>query len=421
MIHQLRNSLLLLIISACSLQEIDTSHAFRIYEEDGITVAETIGGPKYEGELFSYERFLEIKEDPSRPESFMKNVVSPHYGPDGNYYFLDWSGKQVTVFSSDGEYLRSIGQPGDGPGELRTPIYLSFNGRTINVGQYSPMRLTRFSLDGMLKDVITRNSSFLSATASRIDITEDERVLQVIYKEQRGERFNTQRAEVIISTIEGEIIATITTPWVVFEERVAMDLGQGTYSTPIHINYSGCPLIEYAPQYGLILTTGLTPELNCYNLSGNLIKKIRIDLALEPVTKNDRDALWVEYERVIARLEEEGPDKEGRSSARTKTFQENSPFADTKPVWTGMKVDEAGWLWLMQPRHEVVDYEGEIVRSFRVLNSEGEYLGDTTPPLSLMISIFHDRVIREEELSETGERVWAVYKIISAVEGLKYP
>lgn len=412
--------ILLILLISCSKSP-QVTHSFQIYEEDGITIAETTGGPKYEGELFSYERFLEIKEDPARPESFMKNVVSPHYGPDGNYYLLDWNGSQVTVFSPDGKYLRSIGQPGDGPGELRIPIYLSFNGGTINVGQYSPIRLTRFSLNGMLKDVITRYSSFLSSMAPRIDITGDERVLLFCYEDQRGERFNSQRAEAIISTIEGDTIATITTPWVVFEERVAMDLGQGTRSTPIQINYAGRPLIEYAPQYGLILTTGLTPELNCYSLSGNLIKKIRIVLTLEPVTKDDRDALWAEYERVIARIEEEGPGKEGRSNTRTRTFQENSPFADVKPFWTWMKMDEAGWLWLMRPRHEVVDYEGVIVRSFRVLNSEGEYLGDTTPPQGYMISIFHDRVIKEEEDPEIGERVWAVYKIIPAVEGLKYP
>lgn len=419
--HNLRYSLLLTVLVACSSRKAETPHSFRIYKEHGITIAETTGGPKYEGELFSYERILEIKEDPERPESFMKNVVSPHYGPDANYYLLDMNGSQVTIFSSDGQYLRSIGRPGDGPGELRYPTHLSFNGGTINVGQTHPLRLTRFGLDGVLKDVITRSRSLLSRMSPRIDVTEDEKVLLVYYEDQRGERFNSQRAGAIISTSEGDTVASITTPWVLSEEMVSMDLGQGTRSMPVRINYSGRPLIDYATQHGLVKSTGLTPDLFCYDLSGNLKKRIRIDLTPEPVTENDRDALWAEYDRVIARREAEAPGQEGLSTSRTKTFQKNSRFAGVKPFWMAIRVDEAGWFWLLLPRHEVVDYEGVFTRSYRVLNSEGEYVGDTILPPGLMTSVFHDRVIKEEEHPETGERVWAVYKIIPAVNGLKFP
>ena len=40
-------------------------------------------------------------------------------GPDGNLYVLDWGDSYIKVFSPAGEFLRSIGGPGEGPGEFQ--------------------------------------------------------------------------------------------------------------------------------------------------------------------------------------------------------------------------------------------------------------------------------------------------------------
>lgn len=37
-------------------------------------------------------------------------------GPDGNYYVPDVRDNRIVVFDSDGNYLRSIGRDGEGPG-----------------------------------------------------------------------------------------------------------------------------------------------------------------------------------------------------------------------------------------------------------------------------------------------------------------
>ena len=66
-----------LISAACSSDETAQTHSFQIIEEDGIPVAITSGGPKYEGELFTYEHVLDLQED-ERVESLLYNPTGFH-------------------------------------------------------------------------------------------------------------------------------------------------------------------------------------------------------------------------------------------------------------------------------------------------------------------------------------------------------
>ncbi|MCY4398794.1 MAG: 6-bladed beta-propeller [Gemmatimonadetes bacterium] len=49
-------------------------------------------------------------------------------GPNGQIYVLDRSTDRIVVFSGDGEFVRSFGGSGEGPGELRSPMALAWDG-----------------------------------------------------------------------------------------------------------------------------------------------------------------------------------------------------------------------------------------------------------------------------------------------------
>ncbi len=69
--------------------------------------------------------------------------------PDGNIYVLDNQLCQVTVFSPEGEHLRNISREGDGPGELRQPMALTFlSDEVLAVGMGFPGKLVSLGLDG---------------------------------------------------------------------------------------------------------------------------------------------------------------------------------------------------------------------------------------------------------------------------------
>jgi hypothetical protein len=60
----------ILFISCSSLDD-STPHAFRIYEERGVTITETTGGPKYVEELFQFEKIVELRFDPENTLALM--------------------------------------------------------------------------------------------------------------------------------------------------------------------------------------------------------------------------------------------------------------------------------------------------------------------------------------------------------------
>ena len=68
---------------------------------------------------------------------------------EGNIYLLDAQLNEVMVFSPEGEYLRSIGREGEGPGEFRRPsdMFITAEG-TVAVMQRMPGKVILLTTDG---------------------------------------------------------------------------------------------------------------------------------------------------------------------------------------------------------------------------------------------------------------------------------
>ncbi|MFC1529115.1 6-bladed beta-propeller [Gemmatimonadota bacterium] len=407
-------------LSACSPQSETSGHSFRVFEEAGVTIAETTGGPKYEGELFRYEKYLEIREDPDQPDSFMRDMVMPHYGYDGRYYFVEVNASRILVFDADGSYQMSIGRPGDGPGDLRTPFVCTFHGGFLNVPQNRPPRITRFDTDGTLLDIVTVSDPDQSQYNSLFDLTADGRPLIFYFVDDRGEQFNTRTVGVIALNTEGDTTASVLTPRVKVEEYVPISGGARTSTMPLRINYAGIPCAGYSPHHGLMVSAGLEPEVVCYDLHGRLTRKMKYSVPFDPVTADDRKAIDDEYLQMIGRYEEElGPDS--RLIEQFRQFRQNARFAEVKPHWGWFGVDEEGWIWLHKRTQEVVDYEGPLTPRHMIMDNRGEVIGETTFPAGYTAVFSHDRIIVEHRDEETGDRVWVVYLIRSAIDGFVYP
>lgn len=68
----------------------------------------------------------------------------------GNLYLLDIQLTEVQVFSPEGEYLRSLGRPGEGPGEIRraTDVVFLPDG-TLGLVQGFPGKIVQVDLEGL--------------------------------------------------------------------------------------------------------------------------------------------------------------------------------------------------------------------------------------------------------------------------------
>ena len=88
-------------------------------DSTGIQVAHNgVQGMWSPGEEWTINEELRIGHVDGAPELQFGEIVSLDVDRAGRIYVLDQQAQEVRVFSPAGEYLRSVGQPGEGPGEL---------------------------------------------------------------------------------------------------------------------------------------------------------------------------------------------------------------------------------------------------------------------------------------------------------------
>lgn len=146
----------ILLLTYCSADRTE-KHSFKVEEIDGILTAVNTGGPKYSEELFQYEKILEIQQDENQPESLLGGAV-PVFLMDshGFYYAEDSESRRIAVYDPEGQYVRSIGLVGEGPGEFgEFWDFDDLRGDVLYVSDSGKRRITRFHTGGTLIDVIS--------------------------------------------------------------------------------------------------------------------------------------------------------------------------------------------------------------------------------------------------------------------------
>jgi len=113
---------------------------------------------------YTMEKVFTIPQDEEQPYLFgiVEDVV---ISDQGEIYFLDTQLAEIKVFSIHGEYLRTIGRGGEGPGELLAPGHISLygekgivvaskrQGRVTLLDRYSGDPLGQFRVQGRKSDL----------------------------------------------------------------------------------------------------------------------------------------------------------------------------------------------------------------------------------------------------------------------------
>ena len=118
--------------SACSSSG-GGRYSFEVSEQNGVVTAVTRNGPKYAGELFEYEFVRALNEDEEVPDSLLDSPAWFAVDEKGLFYLPHHHDKRIQVFDREGQYVRSFGREGDGPGEFRYPTLQFITGDTISI------------------------------------------------------------------------------------------------------------------------------------------------------------------------------------------------------------------------------------------------------------------------------------------------
>jgi len=389
-----------------------TEHSFQVYEENGIIIAETIGGPKYDGELFTYEKEMVIDTGQS-DETLLYTPIQFMADAEGNFYINDLGIGSILVFDSEGQYQRSIGRKGQGPGESNGGRLQMVHDGIIQFYDLSLRRTTRFKTDGTFLDVISLPVGVGLLRATGFVILEDDIRLALTADSNMANQGETQRRGAVTISSNGDTLAIVYTPWIRLMKKTEITVQGRTIAAPTPLVFGPFPTSFYHPAHGIILSSSIQPDLNIFDTAGRKIRTIRIVMDAEPVTAQDRE----ESRQNMLSL------REGQTNEMMKQMYEsqaeNMQFADYKSFWGMAEIDSDGYFWLDTSLAGALG-AGET-HTYRLLSPEGEYLGDTTRPFKSGSSVSHGRFLILEEDPESGEIVPTVYRIRSAVAGLKYP
>jgi len=138
---------LLLVLTFCSQQKPEWQG--EIYESDGVKIIRNPKKPMYEKEVLDLELELSIGgKDVQKEEYMFTNIKEMCVDNQENIYILDPHQKSVKKFNRQGEFVQSIGRPGQGPDEYGWPWDICLSSNKLAVLDLIYRRIIFYSLDG---------------------------------------------------------------------------------------------------------------------------------------------------------------------------------------------------------------------------------------------------------------------------------
>jgi hypothetical protein len=134
----------------------------KIEEENGVIVVKNPKQPMYGEEVFRIKEELSIGEQKGRAEYMFSQARDIAVDEEEKIYILDIRECHIKVYNKNGEYLKTIGKKGQGPGEMRLPGALVFTPhQEILVNDASARKLNFFTLDGKFLRAVSQTKMWL--------------------------------------------------------------------------------------------------------------------------------------------------------------------------------------------------------------------------------------------------------------------
>ncbi len=387
-----------------------TDHTFRVYIEDGVEIAKTSERAKYTEPLFTYEPVLQLVQDSTDLESLLYRPGRFTSGLDGCFYVMDRGNHRVAVFDNNGQFIRSFGGEGEGPGTFRILAYQALHDGVLHIRDGNLNRTTRMMLDGTVINILTRPRH--TRGARRYVLSNGRQLL--LHKRTNYDWNNYWQAGAFtIVDAEMNTLVYAETDSVLIQVYGANPAVEGhTYWL---VRFIGYPCSDYSPTHGIYLSDGQTPVINHYNDAGNLVRRIVLDIPSIPVTRKERRGIFAEYNQKVL-------ERTGRQRQMAIASRDNLIFPDVKGWWSEMMIDDHGFIWLAVVADEETKDVQAIGTLCDIISPEGEYLGRTRLPARFdKCVVINGTVCATLTDSELDENKPTVFLIRSAVEGLKYP
>jgi hypothetical protein len=331
---------------------------------DGVTVVKNPKEPIYGEDVFILEEELSIGEAEGRKEYMFSEIRSVAVDEAGRIYVLDMKEAHVKIFGQNGNYIRTIGRKGQGPGELDFPLSIHITSQNeLVVEDYR--RLAFFSSEGEFK----RNLSIAKERLSRIDIDSDGNIIgNVIVREEENPRYEFKKFDSELNYLHSfgsSLLPSVSMRRDGYNPFMAFHF--------CYINENDQVVYGYPENY----------EIKIFDKEGNVIRKIMKEYDPVEITKEE--------------IKEE-----------TEVLSQDMKLSIPKyhSAYRRFIIDDEGRIFVMT-RERVADGEGYY---YDVFDSEGKFI--VKVPLKTRPYVLKKKKLYTVEEDEEGYQAVKRYKVI---------
>ena len=379
----------IVLITSCKASETPVT-AIKA-DSAGITIVTNSAGLWQDGSgwQFDPEPMLQIgHNDTDDPHYDLVGIRSGLLLADGGIIAVLSGSRQIHRFNRNGEWVRSFGREGEGPGEMRSPTNVILASDTIYMTDLQLSRITAYHLSS---DGVTTWPFPNSDSTGRVS---------PIGRLTDGRWLGTQTAPISPGSSLESGVSRPPTIWHLIDSDLSditsavatlsgaernITIGTGTGGRVSFIEVANLSIGRGSPaavgsQY-LWAGDNSIAELRRYTLSGQIDMIIRWQPVAIPITDD-----------LLARMkaaELERWDGNPRMMAGVESKFKILPPAKIVPFFQGLHLDRDNNLWVRSYRV----FDADSIR-FTIFNPDGQELGDLSlPPKSTLLDIGKDQVL----------------------------
>ncbi len=307
-----------------------------------------------------------------------------------NVYVMERSPWRLQVFDSLGNFLRSVGREGEGPGEYRSGI-IAVAGDTLIVQRPQEAMVSLYNVDGTFLSS-HRSVCCYSVRQLIVDSTGSIWLPGSMLRDGMPgwalTGFDGERRQTVIMPTDSSI------PWPpkswTWPVSIEGQTATGIRRVPLQ------PLVDHTPRRDGTIVSGRTDtgEFFITTTAGDTVRRFSFPVAVTAITPAERDSI---VRSEIGAMAEKDP-------AILRRLAPDLP--DHWPAWQRFAVDRDGNLWV-----GIGGAAGALSRLL-VFSPEGILRGEVTPPTPAFFQgVWGDGRIVVPEETEDGEPVVRVYRL----------
>jgi hypothetical protein len=322
-----------------------------------------------EGWTVDHGQAVEVGEMDGPDEYLFGEISGAVLDSDGRVHVADPQARNIRVFSPDGTFLRSVGGPGEGPGEFGHISGLAVAPEGIAALDGSLNRVTVFGPAGeVVRTVRLQRPSSVFEHNAPMAFDSDGR----FFDRARLSRPDADSVGVAIYELSGDGVKTVIL-LVIERDQVMLEKGGAAYMA-IPRPFAPEPSIAFGPDGEVFLSRGDEYWIQEFSPGGERVRVIRRSVQPTAITGHERDSVFTfiseSFEAVGAAL------------------PPATRFPEFRPAIRRMIVDSDRHLWVL--RGEDASAEGV---NWSVHNPDGLYLGDVLLPDMVVFHIGREFVV----------------------------